>query len=357
MRNKGFTLIELLVVIVIIGILVAIALPNFIKIKDKAKEAEVKQNLHSIQLAIERYAVDADGNYPFYLHGGTASFNIGTVSNVCPDYGGHINWIGINGGKIRDPFDLFLANTDTWDYQDGNWDDLVQGEGESPFGDTLAFEGYMPKYPGNPFAQGTRADRTFGLDAIESNWNFDAYGCFGGDDGTKMFNMGWWGTEPQLVMFNDGNTSDDLIKMEFPGNFYYHPRWGDGVSHTGHLNYQVAHSDHNSWHGDAYQGVPLDDQGEVSSLDIQGYDLTAFGSSRTKGQDLDQSLKLGDWHQWRTGYLTLGQERNPWIQAGDFPNVGDYDERPYSDSVPDFFIIHLGSGMDKKISDNTRDAS
>jgi type IV pilus assembly protein PilA len=44
MNKKGFTLIELLVVIVIIGILVAIALPNFIRIKDKAKEAEVKQN-------------------------------------------------------------------------------------------------------------------------------------------------------------------------------------------------------------------------------------------------------------------------------------------------------------------------
>jgi len=71
--KRGFTLIELLVVITIIGILVALALPNFIKAKDKALEAEVKSNLHSIQISLERYATDNDGTYPGYIFGGSLS--------------------------------------------------------------------------------------------------------------------------------------------------------------------------------------------------------------------------------------------------------------------------------------------
>ncbi len=71
MKNKrrhgscsgGFTLIELLIVIAIIGVLGAMLIPNFGKAQDKAREASVRAVMHTLQLAVESYAVD-EGVYP-----------------------------------------------------------------------------------------------------------------------------------------------------------------------------------------------------------------------------------------------------------------------------------------------------
>jgi len=61
-KGEGFTLIELLIVIVIIGILISIALPNFKAAQDRAKNASLESNIRTLSMVAQTYTVDWGGN-------------------------------------------------------------------------------------------------------------------------------------------------------------------------------------------------------------------------------------------------------------------------------------------------------
>ena len=71
-----------MIVVVIIGILAGISIPNLITMEARAKEAGVKSNMHTVNLAMEDFAVQTLG---FYAEDGAATTPGGrTLEDLCP---------------------------------------------------------------------------------------------------------------------------------------------------------------------------------------------------------------------------------------------------------------------------------
>ncbi len=67
--QRGFSALEFLGVSALLAVVLAYTIPSHIRSRDESKEEETKSNLHTISIALERYAVDY-GEYPSYILGG-----------------------------------------------------------------------------------------------------------------------------------------------------------------------------------------------------------------------------------------------------------------------------------------------
>ncbi|MEP0815230.1 MAG: type II secretion system protein [bacterium] len=275
MKNRGFTLVEMLVVVGIIGILVSLAIPNFQRIKDKAKESQVKQNLHSLQLALEQYSTDNQGVYPPWIYGGdfTDSWTISQESwdKLTADDGFEL------GGQM-------VTSRPGWCEPAGPGD-----------GDALLEYGYLGEYPRNPFTLTNNVDRNNAPARGPINQRSDGV-TSQRDTGGRNNNLMWEisGGPPK----NQG-----LRPLGHPGWKYLYPVYPHdqatnqlnpgGVRETstallGNFYYYTVNRDNKSW-GD-YNPNSVDRTVDPSLQDppiwVIGYKLVGYGALWNKGTDV-----------------------------------------------------------------------
>lgn len=88
--SGGFTLVELLIVVVIIGILAAIAIPQFASSKGSALDAAAKSDLRNAMTAQEAYFAEADTYAPTAIAAGSFTTSTGiSISASAASAGGY----------------------------------------------------------------------------------------------------------------------------------------------------------------------------------------------------------------------------------------------------------------------------
>ena len=107
MKTKAFTLVELMIVVAIIGILAAIAIPNFVQMQMRAKRAEAPPNVGGIKVAQSAY----DAAFDTYLSC-TSSPNAspsGKSPTAWVDNGGYHTLGWAPDGQVRGAYSVVVS--------------------------------------------------------------------------------------------------------------------------------------------------------------------------------------------------------------------------------------------------------
>jgi type II secretory pathway pseudopilin PulG len=326
-ETVGYRLLELGLVAAVVVFLITVVRPYAYGDTDEAREAQIKANLHNIQVEVERYGVDHAYSYPPYLIGGEPRA----------------------AAKVDSAGSDVSAFTKTADCP-------ALGDVADP----LLAEGYLSRYPPNPFTRNAVALHTVQanlpsaeFDGCDPLRNATAEGAqYGTRFGAECNLMGAVLADPRFRRLDDGTRTYADIEYEFwdmwigdpplpylPGEFFY-KSMGPLLAWDPQAPNPVLPSEIDEYIMGAYGGI------RTKGKDILGDELPVPASLRAAAEGVSESEIKGDiWYMTRSE-VSDDSTRRGGSAYGFGPNAQGVEVQAYGNpnGIRDALILILTAG-------------